>query len=72
MSPEQAEARWDLVGPASDIFSLGAILYAILTGRPPYQGQEDRGGPGEGQAVRVPRAAPGQAADRRGPWRRSA
>ena len=39
MSPEQAEARWDLVGPASDIFSLGAILYAILTGRAPYRGR---------------------------------
>jgi serine/threonine-protein kinase len=36
MSPEQGEARWDRVGPPSDIFSLGAILYAILTGRPPY------------------------------------
>jgi serine/threonine protein kinase len=40
MSPEQAEARWDLVGPASDVFSLGGILYAILTGRGPYQGNE--------------------------------
>ncbi len=38
MSPEQAEARWDLVGPASDIFALGGILYAILTGRAPFQG----------------------------------
>jgi serine/threonine protein kinase len=38
MSPEQATARWDLMGPASDLFSLGAILYAILTGRAPYQG----------------------------------
>jgi serine/threonine protein kinase len=37
MSPEQAEARWDIVGPASDLFSLGGILYAILTGRAPYQ-----------------------------------
>ena len=36
MSPEQAMARPDLIGPASDLFSLGAILYAILTGRPPY------------------------------------
>jgi len=36
MSPEQGNARWDLVGPASDIFSLGAILYAILTGLAPY------------------------------------
>jgi serine/threonine protein kinase/type II secretory pathway pseudopilin PulG len=40
MSPEQAEARWDLVGPASDIFGLGGILYAILTGQPPYQGRK--------------------------------
>jgi eukaryotic-like serine/threonine-protein kinase len=38
MSPEQAEARSDLVGPASDIFSLGAILYAILAGQAPYGG----------------------------------
>jgi serine/threonine protein kinase/tetratricopeptide (TPR) repeat protein len=44
MSPEQAMARSDLMGPASDLFSLGAILYAILTGRPPYQGG---GAPGE-------------------------
>jgi len=42
MSPEQGEARWDVVGPASDIFSLGAILYAILTGQAPY-GWDARG-----------------------------
>jgi eukaryotic-like serine/threonine-protein kinase len=42
MSPEQAEARWDLVGPASDLFSLGGVLYAILAGQPPYRG--NRGG----------------------------
>jgi tetratricopeptide (TPR) repeat protein len=38
MSPEQAEGRLDQLGPATDIFGLGATLYAILTGRPPYQG----------------------------------
>ena len=37
MSPEQARERPAEVGPASDIFSLGAILYAILTGAAPYR-----------------------------------
>jgi serine/threonine protein kinase/tetratricopeptide (TPR) repeat protein len=39
MSPEQAEFGSPLVGPASDIFGLGAILYTILTGQPPYRGR---------------------------------
>jgi len=43
MSPEQARGRREEIGPATDVFSLGLVIYEALAGRTPYHGTEADG-----------------------------
>jgi serine/threonine protein kinase len=42
MPPEQAAGELDRLGPASDVYALGAVLYCLLTDRAPYEGASAR------------------------------
>ena len=39
LPPEQAQGRNQGIGPASDVYGIGAVLYHLLTGQPPFQGE---------------------------------
>ena len=72
MSPEQAAGKLDELGPASDIYSLGATLYVLLTGHKPFEESNNEAALKRARAGQFDAAATGRAGAAPRRWRRSA
>ena len=71
MSPEQANGDATRIGPWTDVFGLGGVLYYLLTGRPVYQGDRDLAR--SSKRARGSRSLPaGSTRESRGGWNGSA